>query len=183
MATAKKNQKKVQPLKDATPCFQKGDLAVYPAHGVGRIESIETRVINNETHEFYMLKVLESSMLIMVPVANVKTVGLRNIIQVEDIAAIYDVLADTQSTPTDTQTWNRRYREYMEKIKTGSLHDVAAVFRDLYLLKSTKDLSFGERKLFDTATSLLVKELSTAKKTDETAVMTEIEAVFSNGRK
>ena len=179
MATAKKIPKKNRPAEEKTLSFRKGDLAVYPAHGVGRIESIETRVINNETHEFYMLKVLESSMLIMVPVANVKTVGLRNIIQVEEIDSIYAVLADTKSAPTDMQTWNRRYREYMEKIKTGSLHDVATVFRDLYLLKSSKDLSFGERKLFDTATSLLLKELSTAKKADETVVMTEIEAVFS----
>ena len=80
----------------------------------------------------------------------------------------------------DNQTWNRRYREYMEKIKTGSLFDVAEVFRDLYLLKSTKDLSFGERKLFDTAHGLLVKELSTAKNTDEATVISEIESLFES---
>ncbi|MGD9103417.1 MAG: CarD family transcriptional regulator, partial [Desulfobacterales bacterium] len=74
--------------------------------------------------------------------------------------------------------WNRRYREYMDKIKTGSLYDVAEVFRDLFLLKLTKDLSFGERKLYDTAQILLVKELSTAKKTDEETILTEIESLF-----
>jgi CarD family transcriptional regulator len=79
---------------------------------------------------------------------------------------------------TDNQTWNRRYREYMDKIKTGSLYDVAEVFRDLFLLKLTKDLSFGERKLYDTAQILLVRELSTAKKIDEEAVLTEIESLF-----
>jgi CarD family transcriptional regulator len=78
----------------------------------------------------------------------------------------------------DSQTWNRRYREYMEKIKTGSLYDVAEVFRDLYLLRLTKDLSFGERKLFDTATTLLLKELSTARDTDEQTIMSEIESLF-----
>jgi len=78
----------------------------------------------------------------------------------------------------DNQTWNRRYREYMDKIKTGSLYDVAEVFRDLFLLKLTKDLSFGERKLYDTAQVLLVKELSTAKETDEAATLLEIESLF-----
>jgi CarD family transcriptional regulator len=79
---------------------------------------------------------------------------------------------------TENQTWNRRYREYMDKIKTGSLYDVAEVFRDLFLLKLTKDLSFGERKLYDTAQILLVRELSTAKKIDEEAILTEIESLF-----
>jgi CarD family transcriptional regulator len=79
----------------------------------------------------------------------------------------------------DNQTWNRRYREYMDKIKTGSLYEVAEVFRDLSLLKITKDLSFGERKLYDTAHALLIKELSIAKKVDEKAVAAEIEAVFA----
>jgi CarD family transcriptional regulator len=76
------------------------------------------------------------------------------------------------------QTWNRRYREYMDKIKTGSLYDVAEVFRDLSLLKLTKDLSFGERKLYDTAQVLLVRELSTAKKTDEETILSELESLF-----
>ena len=78
----------------------------------------------------------------------------------------------------DNQTWNRRYRDYMEKIKTGSLYEVAEVYRDLSLLKHTKDLSFGERKLYDTAQNLLVKELSTAKNKNEKAVTDEIEALF-----
>ena len=79
----------------------------------------------------------------------------------------------------DNQTWNRRYREYMDKIKTGSLYDVAEVYRDLSLLKLTKDLSFGERKLYDTAQTLLVKELSTAKKTDEKKIISELESFFA----
>jgi CarD family transcriptional regulator len=78
------------------------------------------------------------------------------------------------------QTWNRRYREYMDKIKTGSLYEVAEVFRDLSLLKLTKDLSFGERKLYDTAHTLLIKELSTAKNSDEKAVSSEIESLFTS---
>ena len=83
-----------------------------------------------------------------------------------------------KDNPLDNQTWNRRYREYMDKIKTGSLYDVAEVYRDLSILKFTKDLSFGERKLFDTATVLLVKELSTAKNTDEETILLEIQSFF-----
>jgi CarD family transcriptional regulator len=83
-----------------------------------------------------------------------------------------------KDTMPDNQTWNRRYREYMDKIKTGSLYDVAEVFRDLFLLKLTKDLSFGERKLYDTAQVLLVRELSTAKNSDEETIISEIESLF-----
>jgi CarD family transcriptional regulator len=83
-----------------------------------------------------------------------------------------------EELPGETQTWNRRYREYMEKIKTGSLYDVAEVYRDLSLLKLTKDLSFGERKLYDTAQTLLVTELSTARNTDEQTIISEMESLF-----
>jgi CarD family transcriptional regulator len=161
--------------------FQVGDLAVYPAHGVGKIESIESRVVNGQKHDFYIMKVLENGMVIMIPTWNVESVGLRDIIDEKDIPKVYDVMKNRDSSAGDNQTWNRRYREYMDKIKTGSLFDVAEVFRDLFLLKLTKDLSFGERKLYDTAQVLLVKELSTAKKTDEKAVLKEIESLFEKG--
>ncbi len=159
--------------------FQVGDLAVYPAHGVGKIQAIETRVINGEEHDFYIMNVLENNMLIMIPTNNVESVGLRDIIDKKEIAKIYKVIKTKKESINDNQTWNRRYREYMDKIKTGSLYDVAEVFRDLSLLKLTKDLSFGERKLFDTAQTLLVKELSTAKKTDEKKIISELESFFA----
>ena len=159
--------------------FEAGDLAVYPAHGVGRIEAIESRVVNGETHDFYIMKVLESSMVIMIPTWNVESVGLRDVIHEDDIPKVYDIMKRKQEMSNENQTWNRRYREYMDKIKTGSLYDVAEVFRDLSLLKLTKDLSFGERKLFDTAQLLLVKELSTARKTGEEDIISEIESFFS----
>ena len=158
--------------------FKVGDLAVYPAHGVGRIESIETKVVNGEEHDFYIMKVIENAMVIMIPTWNVESVGLRDVIQKKEIPKIFDVMRSRQEQPMDNQTWNRRYREYMEKIKTGSLFEVAEVYRDLSLLKTTKDLSFGERKLYDTAQNLLVKELSTAKNKNEKAIIDEIEALF-----
>lgn len=157
--------------------FKIGDLTVYPAHGVGRIESIETREISGERQNFYIMKILENNMIIMIPVENVEAVGLRDIIDVEQVSRVYDIMRK-RDIPADNQTWNRRYREYMEKIKTGSLYEVAEVLRDLYLLKVEKELSFGERKMLDTAKSLLLKELSIAKNTDERAIMSDIKAIF-----
>ena len=158
--------------------FQVGDLAVYPAHGVGEIMAIESRVVNGEKHDFYIMKVIENGMTIMIPTNNVESVGLRDVINKKEVPKVYAVMQSRKEGIADNQTWNRRYREYMDKIKTGSLYDVAEVFRDLFLLKLNKDLSFGERKLYDTAQILLVRELSTAKKTDEDTILSEIESLF-----
>lgn len=164
--------------KTKTKRFNIGDLAVYPAHGVGRIEAIETRVVNGEEHDFYIMKILENNMVIMIPTMNVESVGLRDVIAEKEIPKILDVMKSKRDLTIDNQTWNRRYREYMDKIKTGSLYEVAEVFRDLSLLKLSKDLSFGERKLYDTAHTLLIKELSTARNSDEKTIVAEIEALF-----
>ena len=158
--------------------FKVGDLAVYPAQGVGRIEAIETREISGQKQDYYIMKILENNMTIMIPVNNVETVGVRDIINNEEVANVYAIMKK-RDIPPDNQTWNRRYREYMEKIKTGSVYEVAEVLRDLYLLKVDKELSFGERKMLDTAQSLLLTELSIAKKTDENAIMSDIKAIFN----
>jgi CarD family transcriptional regulator len=157
--------------------FAKGDLAVYPAHGVGCIESIESKEINGDTMNFYMMKIVENGMVIMIPTSNVESVGLREVIPENEIPQVYKVMQE-KAQNGDNQTWNRRYREYMDKIKTGSIYDVAEVFRDLFQLKLEKDLSFGERKLLDTAQNLLVQELSTAKDIDEMSMIKEIENLF-----
>ena len=176
--TDNESEYKSVPANAKTKRFKVGDLAVYPAHGVGRIEAIETKVVNGEEHDFYIMKVLENGMVIMIPTWNVASVGLRDVISKKEVPKIIDVIKSKRELTIDNQTWNRRYREYMDKIKTGSLYEVAEVFRDLSLLKMTKDLSFGERKLYDTAHTLLIKELSTAKSSDEMTVTKEIEALF-----
>jgi CarD family transcriptional regulator len=175
----KPGEDNIDPQKAKPMRFKVGDLAVYPAHGVGRIEAIESRVVNGEKHDFYIMKILENNMVIMIPTWNVESVGLRDVIGAQEIPRIMDVIRAKRDLAMDNQTWNRRYREYMDKIKTGSLYEVAEVFRDLSLLKLTKDLSFGERKLYDTAHTLLIKELSTARKVDEKTVAVEIEAFFA----
>jgi CarD family transcriptional regulator len=157
--------------------FKVGDLAVYPAHGVGRIESIEARNLYGSSQNFYIMRILENNMIIMIPISNANNVGLREIIKEEEVSKIYKILKE-KDVEFDNQSWNRRYREYMEKIKTGSVYEVAQVLRDLFLLKLEKELSFGERKMLDTAKALLVKEISIAKKMEETKVEENIKRIF-----
>lgn len=158
--------------------FDVGDMAVYPAHGVGVIESIEQRKVGDLEQAFYVMKILNNNMVIMIPTATSQNVGLRNIISSKEVEQVYLILKE-KDVEIGTQTWNRRYREYMEKIKTGSVFEVASVLRDLYLLQEDKDLSYGERKMMDTAKNLLVKELSIANQTDELNVEQQIEHIFS----
>jgi 23S rRNA pseudouridine1911/1915/1917 synthase len=157
--------------------FHVGDLAVYPAHGVGKIESVESKEISGAKQDFYIMRILETNMIIMIPVQNVDAVGLREIINSKDVPKIYKILKK-RDIPPDNQTWNRRYRDYMEKIKTGSVYEVSEVLRDLFLLKVAKDLSFGERKMLDTAQNLLVKELAIAMKTEEEEIEKQIGIIF-----
>jgi len=157
--------------------FKVGDLAVYPAHGVGRIESIEARNLYGAKQNFYIMRILENNMIIMIPISSANNVGLREIIKEEEVSKIFKILK-VKDIELDNQSWNRRYREYMEKIKTGSVFEVAQVLRDLFLLKLGKELSFGERKMLDTAKSLLVKEISIAKKMEENKVEENIKRIF-----
>ena len=159
--------------------FKPGDKAVYPAHGVGEVKSIETREISGNKQTFYILRILENGMTIMVPMQNVKSVGLREIIDEDQVDEVYAILRERDIT-VDNQTWNRRYREYMDKIKTGSVYEIAEVMRDLSLLKFEKELSFGERKMLDTARSLLVKELAIAQGIGEEAVLKDIQKIFKS---
>jgi CarD family transcriptional regulator len=158
--------------------FSEGDMAVYPAHGVGVIRAIEKKSIGGTDQSFYVLEILDNQMKILIPTASSQHVGLRAIVDRDEVDDVLAILAD-RSVELGAQTWNRRYRDYMEKIKTGSVHEVAIVLRDLFLLSVDKDLSYGERKMLDTAKSLLVKELSLAQDEDESKVSQTIEAIFS----
>jgi CarD family transcriptional regulator len=158
--------------------FKVGDLAVYPAHGVGLIERIESQEISGCRQDFYVMRILDNGMIIMIPTSNVENVGLREIIEHAEVPKLYSILKK-RDVPIDNQTWNRRYREYMDKIKTGSVFEVAEVYRDLLILKVEKDLSFGERKMLDTARNLLVKEISLAKKVGEEQVGKELDKIFA----
>jgi CarD family transcriptional regulator len=157
--------------------FEVGDKAVYPGHGVGIIEAIETKQILGKNQIFYILRILDNEMTIMIPRDNVEAVRLRGVIRKFEVPKVIHILKDRDVT-IDNQTWNRRYREYMEKINTGSIYEIAEVLRDLHLLKAEKELSFGERKIMDTAKNLLVKELAIARDVKESDVLREIKTIF-----
>ena len=159
--------------------FKIGEKVVYPAHGVGVIEGVQTKFLSGNERKFYMLRIIDSDMTIMIPTENVQSVGLRRIIGKDMVAKVYKILRD-KKVEIDQQTWNRRYREYTEKIKTGSVLEIAKVLRDLFVLKGDKELSFGERKMLDTARNLLVKELAIAKSHSEEKIMEELRGIFAN---
>jgi CarD family transcriptional regulator len=158
--------------------FKIGDKAVYPARGVAELVGIENKEINGQVCAFYVLRVLENEMQILVPTDKADQVGLRPVASEDEIEEVLEILRE-QDFHIDKQTWNRRYRGFMEKIKTGSLFEVAEVFRDLYRLKSTKTLSFGERRMLDTAKSLIVQEVSVAQGWDEQTTEKELEKAFA----
>ncbi len=149
--------------------FKVGEIVVYPAHGVAEVDSIEEKEISGTKIPFFILKVLDTQMTVMVPVSNAGNVGIRPLLDGKGIQKVIDILSQ-KDVPIDNQTWNRRYREYMEKIKSGSAFEIAEVLRDLNILKRGKELSFGERKMFDTAKNLLISEISISKKIDKAEV-------------
>ena len=157
--------------------FRIGDKAVYPGHGVGVIEAIENKQISGKDQIFFILRIIENGMTIMIPRDSLESVRLREVIRKIDVSKVIHILKDRDVT-LDNQTWNRRYREYMEKINTGSIYEIAEVLRDLHLLKAEKELSFGERKIMDTAKTLLVKELAIARDVKESDILREIKTIF-----
>ncbi len=159
--------------------FKVGEKVVYPAHGVGEIQAIRSQVISGTEKRFYMLRILDTDMKIMIPIDNVQSVGLRKVIDRQMVSKVYRVLRK-KNVETVQQTWNRRYREYTEKIKTGSILEIAKVLRDLFVLKGGKELSFGERKMLDTARNLLVKELSIARFQPEEKILEELSHMFTH---
>ncbi len=161
----------------AQGAFKVGGKAVYPAHGVGEITEIQTKMVAGRERTFYVLKIIENGMKIMVPTETAAGTGMRPIISKTEANEVVTILKSTQ-VAVKTQPWNRRYREYMDMLKSGSPKEVAKVLRDLNRLKGDKDLSFGERRLLDTARSLLVAELALALNKKESEIETQIQSIF-----
>lgn len=157
--------------------FKVGDKAVHPAHGVGEVTSIEDKQIAGTTKSFYILKILDTGMKVMVPTDAADRLGLRSVISRKDAKKVLEILKSDEVAVT-SQPWNRRYREYMEMLKSGSPFEVAKVLRDLYRLKGDKELSFGERRLLDQARSLLITELALARRCKEDTVEQDIAGIL-----
>lgn len=153
-------------------------MAVYPAQGVTEITGIETLEISGVTNRFYVLRCLHSEEKIRVPVAKVDHVGLRNVVDRAEVERVMTLLQATRLV-VEEPNWNRRYRRYVEKIKTGSLLEIAHVLRDLHLTKADKQLSYGERRVFETARELLVQEIAVAEGVDEEVVATKVDSLLN----
>lgn len=158
--------------------LQVGDMVVYPAQGVAKVEGLEEKVIMDTPMRFFVLRVLDSDKKIMVPENKISSVDIRHVIGEDEVDEVFDILRE-RNVSFDHGTWNRRYRAYVEKIKTGSIFEIAEVLRDLNLIKADKNLSFGERKMLDTARRLLVQELSIAMENSEEEVEQELENLFN----
>ncbi|UZP68491.1 CarD family transcriptional regulator [Desulfovibrio mangrovi] len=161
--------------------FTPDQLVVYPAQGVGKVERIERQTIGGAEAEFYIVRILSNNVTLMVPVRNAVNVGLRAVCSAEQGASILDSLADRSGfTGYTGQNWNRRYREYSEKLKSGELADVAYVLKELLLIGKDKELSFGERRLLEQAMGLITLELAHALGKKQQDVQTEIEEMFAD---
>lgn len=158
--------------------FSVGDKVVYPGHGVGEISDIMSKKIAGTEQRFFEIEIVDTGMRIMVPTAQAESVGLRKVVDKKAVDKVYTILKD-RNFKIDTQTWNRRFREYSQKIKTGSVYEIAEVLRDLSVLRLDKELSFGEKKMLDTAESLLISEIAIAKSRTQEKVKVEIDSMFA----
>jgi len=155
--------------------FNISDYVVCPGHGVGQVSSIESKEIAGEEHSYYIVTVISNGMKVMVPVTSKD--GIRSLVDEGEVQEVFNLLSN-HDVKVDNSTWNRRYREYMGKVKTGSLIEIADVLRSLLLLRLKKKLSFGERKMVDLCKDLLVKEIAITKGQQEKEVSGEIENCF-----
>src|SRR5215831_1078638 len=148
--------------------FHIGDKVVYPNHGVGVIEQISSRTIGTSVEKFYLLKIKSNSLKVMVPFHNVNSVGLRRVVRNGEIQKILEFLTDGDCA--NSADWKDRFKENSEKMRTGSLLEVAAVLKSLLMLNQSKPLSFREKKMLERARYLLVSELAMAKNCDEPVI-------------
>ena len=149
--------------------MQIGDKVVYPMHGAGVIESMETREIMGEEKLYYVLKLPMGNMTVMIPVDNVENIGLREISSPQQVEKVKEVL---KGKPVKTQgSWNKRFHANLDQLKTGDILEVAAVARNLILQDRRRRISSGERRLLEQAKQIIISELVFA--CDMTAVEVE----------
>lgn len=158
--------------------FKIGDRAVYPAQGVVEVRAIEARKFSGQENEFYILRIINTDMTIMVPIANVGTVGMRCLIDSDCIRRVFGILQEKKPTNGTLASWSRRQKIYHDKIKTGDPIEVAEVLRELYFIKEDKDLSYGEKKFMDHARRLLIQEIAIAEGASEEQIAEKVEKIF-----
>jgi CarD family transcriptional regulator len=142
--------------------FKIGDKVVYPNHGLGIIETIEKRSIGERVEEFLRLRIVGNDSMVMVPRGNTANVGLRPIVSRKEIEGVFDVLKDNKIRVFDD--WKGRFQENSDKMRTGSITEVALVFKSLTHLSMQKNLSYRERRMLDRARYLIVSEIAEVEK-------------------
>lgn len=160
--------------------FRIGDKVVYPNHGVGTIEQISSRHNSGNSEQFYMLRINSNSLTVLVPFHNVENVGLRKIVKQAEVSRILSYLADGDCRAHSDWKW--RFKENSEKMRTGSLLQVAEVMKSLLKLSRTKPLSFREKKMLDRARYLLVSEVATVKNVADKQAEAMIDKALSKAR-
>jgi CarD family transcriptional regulator len=148
--------------------FEIGDKVVYPNHGVGIIEKISNRLVSGKFERFYLLRICSNDILVMVPTANAVDVGLRKIVERRDVDQLLSLLGSNQFL--NQKDWKDRFKENSERMRTGSLLEVAGVLKNLIALHQAKPLSFREKKMLERARYLLVSELAMARNCEESKV-------------
>jgi CarD family transcriptional regulator len=160
-----------------------GALAVYPGHGVVRIDGVRTQEIGGGPVEFLVLRLVEDDSRILVPVENATRLGLRDVIGREEASQIRKILrVRTRNPPRGGGPWSRRFRDYQEKLRRGSIFDMAEVLADLLRLQLEKELSFGEQRMLDSAWTRIVHELAAAENVPPDEVGTELRALLRRPR-
>jgi len=155
--------------------YNSGDYVVCPGHGVGQVIDTEERELSGNVVNFFRVRIVSNGMTVMIPTTS--ETGIRGLVEEGEISEVYDLLKN-HDVKVDNSTWNRRYREYMLKVKTGSLLEIADVLRSLFLLSDSKTLSFGEKKMLEQCKELLVKEIALSSGGEEDSVDDSIQACF-----
>lgn len=157
--------------------FNIGDYAVCPGHGVGQIVDIEERPLGDKTQAFYVIKVIANGMSVLVPTNSEN--GIRGLVDNKQIEEVFELLHN-HDVKVDNSTWNRRHRDYMLKVKTGSLLEIADVLRSLFLLKNKKNLSFGEKKMLEQCRDLIIQEIAITNGSEKVSIKKNIEQIFES---
>jgi CarD family transcriptional regulator len=163
--------------------FAVGEVVVYPGHGVCKIEKIVERLMSGVNKRFFLLRALGAEMCILIPEDKIEHAGLRHVVDVQTAERILAILkepdVDKVENNHNKQSWNRRFREYMERIKTGNTVQIAQVLRTLSSVGLTKCLSFGEKRILNTSKALLAQEIAVAKRCSTDRALNEIEAALN----
>jgi len=161
--------------------FKVGDKVVYPNHGIGVIEDIEKRDIGSIDAEFLRLRIMANDSMVMVPKGNTVNVGLRPIVSKKEVDQVFDVLKDNSVKVFDD--WKGRFQENSDKMRTGSITEVALVFKSLSHLALQKNLSYRERRMLDRARYLIVSEIAEVAKLTEAEAEVKVDRAVAHGFK